>query len=92
MAVVATVGCIGSVPLHPPRPNTGGAAVYLPCEPGLGHVGVAVEALWAAQADGEGPLVVARDLPLGTVRALRHGDAEVWPGAWAAAHVGITED
>ncbi|MFO1070968.1 MAG: nitrilase-related carbon-nitrogen hydrolase [Geminicoccaceae bacterium] len=91
-AAVAMVGCIGSVPLHPPRPNTGGAAVYLPCEPALGHAGVAVEALWAARTDGDGPLVLARDLPLGTVRALRHGDAEVWPGAWSADRIRISED
>lgn len=92
LATVAAVGCIGSVPGLPPRPNTGGAAVYLPCEPALGHDGIAVERLGIAACDGQGPLVLARDLPLGTVRALRHGGAEVWPGAWPAAHVRIVAD
>lgn len=91
LATVATVGCIGSTALPAPRPNVGGAAVYLPCEPSLGHTGVAVEALWAARADGPGPLVLARDLPIATIRALRHGGAEVWPGAWPAAHVRVVE-
>ncbi len=89
LATVATVGCIGSTALSAPRPNVGGAAVYLPCEPALGHTGVAVEALWAARADGPGPLVLARDLPIAAIRALRHGAAEVWPGPWSAAHVRV---
>jgi predicted amidohydrolase len=91
MAAVATVGCIGATALPAPRPNVGGAAVYLPCEPSLGHTGVAVEALWAAHTEGPGPLVLARDLPIATIRALRHGRAEVWPGPWSAAHVRIVE-
>lgn len=91
MATVATVGCIGSTALPAPRANVGGAAAYVPCEPSLGHTGVVVEALWAARADGPGPLVLARDLPIAGVRALRHGAAEVWPGPWSAAHVRIDE-
>jgi predicted amidohydrolase len=87
VTTVAAVGCIGSIPVRPPRPNTGGAAVYLPCEPALGHAGIAVERLGMVAYEGEGPLLLARDLPLGTIRALRHGGAEVWPGAWSAAHV-----
>ena len=89
---VAAVGCIGSIPADPPRPNTGGAAVYLPCEPALGHAGIAVEHLGIAVSDDAAPLVIAADLPLGTVRALRHGAAEVWPGPWAASHVRLVED
>lgn len=91
MTAVAAVGCIGSIPAEPPRPNTGGAAVYLPCEPPLGHDGIAVEQLGAASRDGEGGLVIARDLPLGMVRALRRGGAEVWPGPWPAGHVRMVE-
>lgn len=91
MAAVCVVGCIGSAAVSPPRPNTGGGAAYLPCEPGTGHTGVAVEALWAAQVDGPGPLVLARDLPLALIRELRHGGAEVWPGAWPAAGLSIEE-
>ncbi|HMR32409.1 MAG TPA: nitrilase-related carbon-nitrogen hydrolase [Geminicoccaceae bacterium] len=92
MTTVAAVGCIGSIPVEPPRPNTGGAAVYLPCEAALGHHGIAVERLGIAACDGEGPLVIARDLPLGTVRELRRGGAEVWPGAWPASHVRLVEE
>lgn len=38
-----------------------------------------------------GPMLMARDIPLGLVRALRHGQAEVWPGAWRADHVRVVE-
>jgi predicted amidohydrolase len=91
MTTVCVVGCVGATPLAPPRPNTGGAAAYLPCEPALGHRGVAVELLGRAEASGPGPLVLARDLPLGRVRALRHGEAEVWPGPWPAEHLHIVQ-
>ena len=53
-ATVAAVGCIGSIPTDPPRPYTGGAAVYLPCEPSLGHAGVAIEHLEIAARDDGG--------------------------------------
>jgi predicted amidohydrolase len=92
LATVAVVGCVGSIPVEPKRPNTGGAAVYLPCEPTLGHAGIAVERLGMADGDDGGPLVIARDLPLGMIRALRRGGAEVWPGAWPARHVRLVED
>jgi predicted amidohydrolase len=91
LTTVAAVGCIGSIPARPPRPNTGGAAVYLPCEPSLGHAGIAVERLGMVTSEEGGPLLLARDLPLGRVRALRHGGAEVWPGAWSAAHVRLIQ-
>lgn len=91
MTVVAAVGCVDSIPSEPPRPNTGGAAVYLPCEPGLGHDGIAVEQLGLAACSGQGSLVMATDLPLGMVRALRRGGAEVWPGPWPADHVRLIE-
>ena len=91
MATVATVGCIGSAAVPQPRPNVGGAAAYLPCEPSLGHTGIAVEALWSAHTEESGPLILARDLPIIAIRALRHGAAEVWPGPWSAAHVRIDE-
>jgi predicted amidohydrolase len=91
MVTVCAVGCIGSAAMQPPRPNVGGAAAYIPCEPSLGHCGIAVEALWAARADGPGPLVLARDLPVGAIRELRHGKAEVWPGPWPAAGLRIVE-
>lgn len=91
MATVCVVGCIGATPLDPPRANTGGGAAYLPCEPALDYTGVAVEATGRTETRGPGPLVYARDLPLGRVRDLRHGGAEVWPGPWPGANLRIVE-
>lgn len=89
MTAVCVVGCIGATPLSPPRPNTGGAAAYLPSEPSLESGGVAVELSARSHVIGPGPLILARDLPIGEIRLLRHGDAEVWPGPWPADHIRI---
>jgi predicted amidohydrolase len=91
MTAVCVVGCIGATPLDPPRPNTGGAAAYLPCEPGLEPMGVAVELTARSHVIGPGPLILARDLPIGEIRLRRHGDAEVWPGPWSADHLRIVK-
>lgn len=86
---VAVVGCIGDVATgRLPDGNTGGAAVYLPCEPALGHNGVLAEIPPAGEVDGSGPCLVSR-IPLGTLRHLRTGAAEVWPGAWTAGDLRI---
>ena len=93
-AVVCAVGCIGTAaaPAGKPRlPNISGAAAYLPCEEVLGHSGIAAELPPSDTAEGPGPMLIARDLPLAEVRALRAGRAEVWPGAWSAAHVTVEE-
>ena len=82
---VAAVGCVGAASLSKQRTtNVGGAAVFLPCEESLGHDGIAARLPAFDQADDEGPLLIARDLPIPTIRALRAGAAEVWPGAWNA--------
>lgn len=91
MCAVCVVGCIGTAGHPNARSNVGGAAVYLPCEPSLGSTGVAAEIPPAATADGLGPLLIARDLPLGRIRALRTAGAEAWPGAWSAAQLAIEE-
>jgi len=90
---VCAVGCIGKAAASKPRlSNTSGAAVYLPCEEMLGHKGVAAELPPSDRAEGAGPLLLARDLPLDTIRELRGGRAEVWPGAWDAGHVRLRDD
>ncbi|HSA79443.1 MAG TPA: hypothetical protein VLE23_01390, partial [Geminicoccaceae bacterium] len=91
MTTVCVVGCVGTA-VHPnARPSVGGAAAYLPCEESLGSTGVAAEIPPAAAASGPGPLLLARDLPVGRIRALRAAGAEAWPGAWSAGQVGIEE-
>jgi len=91
-AAVAVVGCIGDVATgRLPGGNTGGAAVYLPCEPALGHTGVLAEVPPAHAVEGPGPSLVAR-VPTGTLRRLRQGAAEVWPGAWTHDGLRIVMD
>ncbi|MBO6759108.1 MAG: nitrilase [Roseibium sp.] len=68
--------------------NVSGAAVYTPCEAELGHTGLAAFAAPTDGADGEEPFLVA-DVPVESVRRLRRGGAEVWPGAWRAGHVAL---
>ncbi len=91
MCVVCAVGCIGSAGHPNARPNVGGAAAYLPCETELGSIGVAAEIPPAGMARGPGPLLIARDLPVGRIRALRAAGAEAWPGAWSARGLAIEE-
>jgi hypothetical protein len=40
--------------------------------------------------DPRGALLIARDLPVAEVRALRSGGAEVWPGCWTADHLQVS--
>ena len=92
MSTVCSVGCLGKAAASKPRlSNTAGAAVYLPCEEALGHTGVFADLPASDQAEGPGPMLIARDIPVGLVRELRHGKAEVWPGAWRADHVRVVE-
>ncbi|MHA1600921.1 MAG: nitrilase-related carbon-nitrogen hydrolase [Alphaproteobacteria bacterium] len=92
MSAVCAVGCIGKAAASKPRlSNTSGAAVYLPCEETLGHTGIFADLPPTDRAEGPGPMLVARDIPVGALRALRHGKAEVWPGAWRADHVRVVE-
>lgn len=86
--VVCTVGAIGAPEAVQDREtNFSGAAAFLPCEPVLGHDGVADRIGPWDRVDGPGPMLIARDLPVGLVRRLRHGEAEVWPGAWSAESI-----
>lgn len=89
---VAAVGVIGSAATGRPREgNVSGASLFVPCEEPLGFTGQVAEVAPAASADDEGPLLVA-EVPLGTIRALKRGAAEVWPGAWRADHVSTVEE
>jgi len=93
LAAVCPVGCFGGLVTANGTAfeSTSGAAVYLPCEPGLGMTGV-LDALPARDSGaGRGPLLIA-DVPGGRIRALREDAAgEVWPGTWDAAHVVVSE-
>ncbi len=80
---VCMVGCIGQPRVKHPI-YTGGAGAYIPCEQALGLTGIAAERMPTDRVDGDGPLLYARDLPLGLIRRLRSASAEVWPGAWNA--------
>ncbi|SME89529.1 Predicted amidohydrolase [Tistlia consotensis] len=90
---VATVGVIGSAATGKPREgNVSGASLFVPCEEPLGHTGKVAEVPPAGSAEDAGPLLVA-EVPLATIRELKQGKAEVWPGAWRADHVkAVKED
>lgn len=92
--VVCVVAAVGS-PLGQPPVDTivGGAAAFVPCDALLGDIGVAAALEPHAAASGLSPLLLARDLPVGHCREMRHGaaEAEVWPGAWPAGHLMIDD-
>lgn len=88
--LVAVVGCVGGVrTAHRESVNCSGAAVFVPCEVRLGMTGTLYHIGPLDRAEGEGPILLAKDLPLAAIRASRHGQAEVWPGAWRADHVDV---
>ncbi|MEJ1995497.1 MAG: nitrilase-related carbon-nitrogen hydrolase [Limibacillus sp.] len=87
---VAAVGCVGTTPLDPPRDNTSGAAVFLPCEPELGFDGRFADTGVFKETEGAGPLLHVRDIPIKEIRRLRREGAEVWPGAWSDEQLTVT--
>lgn len=90
MTVVAATGCVGSAPGSTQNDtNVSGCAVFVPCEKELGFTGVFAATDPVGDHDGDGPFLIARDLPVGLIREKRAGAAEVWPGAWSAAHVRV---
>jgi len=93
MTTVCAVGAIG-VPERLTRreSNTSAAAAFVPCEEALGSTGVPAALSPTARTSGAGPMLIASDLPVGLVRELRRGKAEVWPGAWTADHVSFREE
>lgn len=91
-AIVCVVGTVGRVDyVEAPGDNVAGAAVYLPCEDALGRTGTR-DSIPPRDADaGDGPMLVVRDLPVDTVRRMRAGGADVWPGAWSAGHLTVND-
>jgi predicted amidohydrolase len=93
MTTVCAVGAIG-VPERMTRreSNTSAAAAFIPCEEVLGYTGVPAALSPTARTTGLGPMLIASELPVGLIRELRRGKAEVWPGAWTADHVSFREE
>jgi predicted amidohydrolase len=89
--IVCAVGAIGVPERLRARgeSNVSGAAAFIPCEAALGGDGIAAQLAPVAETEGAGPMLIARDLPIAAVRALRRGAAEVWPGPWNADHLTI---
>lgn len=85
-SAIAVAGGIGTVPVPPDRPNVSGAALFVPCEMALGGTGVWAEIGPLSETRGDGPLLIARDVPLAELRRLRAGGAEVWPGFHLLSH------
>ncbi|BCX16803.1 MAG: amidohydrolase [Geminicoccaceae bacterium] len=83
---VAVAGGVGTVPVPPDRPNVSGAALFVPCEMALGGTGVWAELGPLSETRGDGPLLIARDVPIRELRRLRAGAAEVWPGFHSLPH------
>lgn len=91
MTSVAVCGVVGASPASTQNDtNVSGAALYVPCEEELGFTGVAASLPPTGGESGEEPFLIA-NVPVEEVRKLRGGAAEVWPGAWSAAHVCIKE-
>lgn len=85
--IVAAVGTIGTQ--APGDTNYSGASVFTPCEEALGFTGIHASIDPTGDTEDDGPMLIARDLPVDTIRALRAGGAEVWPGAWRADRLRI---
>lgn len=90
VAATSVIGCSPGTTLN--HSNVGACALYLPCEPSLGMTGIldAIPAL--GEHEGDGPLLIARDVPFAEMRRLREAGAEVWPGAWRADHLTVIQD
>ncbi|GAB4576487.1 MAG: carbon-nitrogen hydrolase family protein [Roseibium sp.] len=90
MCAVAVCGVVGtSKGTTQNDTNVSGAALYLPCEEEFGFSGIAGEIAPTDGAAGAEPYLVA-SVPVRQLRALKQGQAEVWPGAWSADHVALT--
>ena len=90
MCTVAVCGTTGTAINTTQNPkNYSGCSVYTPCEPQLGHTGIFGHVPADFDDGGDGPLLLAKDVPTGVIRGLRSGDAEVWPGGWKADHISV---
>ncbi|TYC63180.1 nitrilase [Rhodobacterales bacterium] len=92
MSAVAVCGVVGrSVGTTQNETNVSGAALYLPCEEELGFDGIGDELEATGGENGEEPFLIVK-VPVRVMRDLKSGKAEVWPGAWSAAHVAVVKD
>ena len=93
MTAVAVVGCVGAAkdPDGTLRETYhGGAAVYIPAEEVFGNTGVFSDLPGHTTAADAGEILISRDIPVGAIRALRHGKPEAWPGPFNADHITVT--
>lgn len=87
MTAVAVCGTVGAAKgTTQMETNFSGASLFLPCEEDLGTDGIAAEIAPTGGEAGQEPFLLAF-VPVGDIRSLRGGNAEVWPGAWTAGHV-----
>jgi len=93
LTALAVVGCVGSPHLADKKRDAyhSGASLYLPCEEAFGYTGIWAEIPVSSGKDLPGEMLISRNVPLGKIRAIRHGKPEVWPGPWNADGVKITE-
>lgn len=89
MTAVAVVGNVGGAKKGGKARETyqSGAAVYIPSEALFGHTGIFSELPLHGTAEGTGHVLYSRNIPVMDIRAVRHGQAEAWPGPWDADHV-----
>lgn len=93
LCAVGATGAVGRAPGTTQNPtNVSACALYLPCEPSLGMNGVLGATAPVGEDPGDGPLLIARNIPFAEIRRLREAGAEVWPGAWRADTVTVVED
>lgn len=89
MAAVAVVGNTGGAAGY-----HSGASVFVPSEEQFGHTGIFAAAPVRNRDQGAGEILVARDIPLAAIRALRRGQQkpEAWPGPWPADNIEIHDE
>ncbi|MTI46125.1 putative amidohydrolase [Roseibium hamelinense] len=92
MCAVAVCGTVGPAKgTTQNETNVSGAALYLPCEEELGHAGIGIDLPPTGGTHAYEHFSVA-SVPIDTLRKLKAGEAEVWPGAWTADHVRLTKN
>ncbi|MBD1545074.1 nitrilase-related carbon-nitrogen hydrolase [Roseibium aggregatum] len=92
MTAVAVCGTVGAAKGTTQMPtNVSGASLFLPCEEELGFTGIGAEIAPTGGEGGEEPFLIA-NVPVETLRTLRGGSAEVWPGSWSAGHINVMRE
>lgn len=92
MCAVAVCGVVGvSKGTTQNDTSVSGAALYVPCEETLGFTGIAAEIAATDGTNSEEPFLTC-GVPMKQLGDLKGGKAEVWPGAWSAEAVSLSED